>query len=112
MPPDEQEPVADAGPGSVKPAELVPGEFESKLQFQMDIEAARFEHLSRLQRMALYSLLLLFALGNAATISLYFLNGFGATDLTDVAMASLSAATIAEVGGLLTVVMTGIFRTG
>ena len=48
-------------------------------------------------------------LGNTASIALFFLTGFGVTELSDAALASPAATSIAEVGGLLTIVLTGIF---
>ena len=59
----------------------------------------------RLRDVVAYILLGIFALGNLATISLFFLNGLKVTELSDVAMGSLAAATIAEVAGLLTIVV-------
>ena len=50
-------------------------------------------------------ILFIFALGNLACLSLYFFNGFGLTHLTDAAMHSLAAATIAEVTGLLIILI-------
>lgn len=41
--------------------------------------------------------------------TLFFLNGLKITELTDVAMGSLAAATIAEVAGRLTIVVKGLF---
>ena len=44
-----------------------------------------------------------------ARIPIIFLTGFGVTDLSDVAMGSLAATTVAETGGLLTIVVSGLF---
>ena len=55
-------------------------------------------------------ILSIFALGNLACLSLYFFNGFGLTRLTDAAMHSLAAATIAEVAGLLIVLIKFYFK--
>ena len=63
----------------------------------------------KLQNVTTYTLLAIFVLVNVATIVLFFLNGFGITELSDVAMASLVAATIAEVAGLLVIIMKGLF---
>ena len=63
----------------------------------------------RLRGLAIYSLLGIFVVGNLATISLFFLNGLKVAELSDVAMGSLAAATIAEVAGLLTIVVKGLF---
>jgi len=51
----------------------------------------------------IYVLLILFGLGNISSLALFWLNGLGLTTLSDVALASLAAATIAEVAGLLMV---------
>ena len=77
--------------------------------------AERVQHvdiINRTQRLrdtATYTLLAIFALGSTATIVLFFLTGFGVTKLSDVAMGSLAATTVAETGGLLTIVVTGLF---
>jgi len=63
----------------------------------------------RLRDTATYTLLAIFAFGNIATVLLFFLTGYGVTNLSDVAMGSLAATTIAETGGLLTIVVTGLF---
>jgi hypothetical protein len=42
-------------------------------------------------------------------MALFFLTGFGVTNLSDTALASLAATSIAEVGGLLTIVLNGLF---
>ena len=77
--------------------------------------AERVQHIDiinrtqRLRDAATYTLLAIFALGSTATVILFFLTGFGMTDLSDVAMGSLAATTVAETGGLLTIVVTGLF---
>lgn len=68
------------------------------------------DSLQSLRNLTTYVLLGIFAIGNVATITLYSLNGFGVTNLSDVAMASLGAATIAEVAGLLVIVVKGLFE--
>jgi len=50
-------------------------------------------------------LLGLFALGNVVCLALFVLTGFGFTQLSDVALGSLAAATIAEVAGVLGIVL-------
>lgn len=49
------------------------------------------------------ALLATFIIGNLSCLALFFLNGFGITSLSDVALCALAAATIAEVAGLLTI---------
>lgn len=70
----------------------------------------RDERLSRYQKWTIIPLLVIFGLGNLSTFTLFFLNGFGVTDLSDVSMASLSAATIAEVAAMLTIIVTRLFN--
>jgi hypothetical protein len=70
-------------------------------------EASR--SLWRLRDITTYTLLAIFSLGTLSTVSLFFLNGLGITSLTDVAMGSLAAATIAEVAGLLVIMVKGLF---
>lgn len=50
-------------------------------------------------------LLVLFGLGNVTCLGLFWLTGFGITQLSDTALGSLAAATIAEVAGLLAIVL-------
>lgn len=50
-------------------------------------------------------LLIIFAVGNLACLTLFFLNGFGVTSLSDVALGGLAAATIAEVAGLIGIIL-------
>jgi len=77
--------------------------------------AERLQHIDivnrtqRLRDAATYTLLVIFALGSIATVVLFFLTGYGVTKLSDVAMGSLAATTVAETGGLLTIVVTGLF---
>ena len=52
---------------------------------------------------AIIALLATFIIGNLSCLALFFLNGFGITSLSDVALCALAAATIAEVAGLLTI---------
>lgn len=67
------------------------------------------ERTLRLRDLATYTLLGVFVVGSTASIALFFLTGFGVTELSDAALASLAATSIAEVGGLLTIVLSGIF---
>ena len=58
-----------------------------------------------LVRAIIITLLVIFALGNITCLTLFVLNAFGITNLSDVGLGSLAGATIAEVAGLLTIVL-------
>lgn len=68
------------------------------------------QHEIAARNLMLRATLLVFVIGNFACISLFFLNGFGLTNLSDVAMGSLAAATIAEVAGLLVIAVKYFFQ--
>jgi len=68
------------------------------------------QHEIAARNLILRVILLVFTVGNFACLSLYFLNGFGITNLSDAAMGSLAAATIAEVAGLLVVSVKYFFK--
>jgi len=74
-----------------------------------DILINERESLIKMRELTLKVLLIIFSIGNIACIALYFLNGFGLTNLSDTAMGSLAAATIAEVAGLSVVVVKFLF---
>ena len=55
------------------------------------------------------ALLTTLIIGNLSCLVLFFLNGFGITSLSDVALCALAAATIAEIAGLLAIAIKCIF---
>ena len=63
---------------------------------------------TNLLRAAIIILLVIFTLGNITCLALFVLNGFGITTLSDAALCALAAATIAEVAGLLGIIIKGI----
>lgn len=67
------------------------------------------ERTLRLRDLTTHTLLFVFIAGSTASMALFFLTGFGVTNLSDTALASLAATSIAEVGGLLTIVLNGLF---
>lgn len=48
-----------------------------------------------------WALSVVLVVGNFSCLTLYFLNGFGVTDLSDAALGYLGIATVGQVGGLL-----------
>ena len=59
---------------------------------------------------ALVALLVVFIIGNLSCLTLFFLNAFQVTSLSDTALCALSAATIAEVVGLITIIVRALTR--
>jgi len=59
---------------------------------------------------ALVALLLVFIIGNLSCLALFFLNAFQVTILSDTALCALAAATMAEVAGLITIIVRGLTR--
>jgi len=76
---------------------------------QLDLTILTTLRTLRLRDIATYTLLATLAAGSIASIVLFFLEGFGVTNLTDTEMLALSGATIAEIGGLLTIVLRSLF---
>jgi hypothetical protein len=58
----------------------------------------------------LIALLVVFIIGNLSCLALFFLNAFQVTVLSDTALCALAAATIAEVAGLITIIVRGLTR--
>jgi hypothetical protein len=58
----------------------------------------------------LIALLVVFIIGNLSCLILFFLNAFQVTILSDTALCALAAATIAEVAGLITIIVKGLTR--
>lgn len=59
------------------------------------------EKAPELLSMAAFILLIVLLIGNLSCLTLFFLNGFGVTHLSDTALCALAAATVAEVAGLI-----------
>jgi hypothetical protein len=81
----------------------------------MHAEESRHERqreLGTLQRAALVALLAVFVSAGFGTIGLYFLAGYGQVGLSDAALATLTAATLAELAALLTLLFRGLFTPG
>jgi len=58
----------------------------------------------------LLALLVVFIIGNISCLVLFFLNAFQVTILSDTALCALAAATMAEVAGLITIIVKGLTR--
>ena len=58
----------------------------------------------------LIALLVVFIIGNISCLVLFFLNAFQVTILSDTALCALAAATMAEVAGLITIIVKGLTR--
>jgi hypothetical protein len=56
---------------------------------------------TNLLRATIIILLVIFILGSITCLTLFILNAFGITNLSDTALCALAGATIAEVAGLL-----------
>jgi hypothetical protein len=59
---------------------------------------------------SLLVLLVIFTTGNVSCLTIFFLNGFGVTSLSDQALCALAAATVAEVAGLMTIIIKVLSR--
>ncbi len=60
---------------------------------------------TNLMRATIIILLVIFGIGNITCLTLFVLNAFGITNLSDVGLCALAGATIAEVAGLLMIVL-------
>ncbi len=60
---------------------------------------------TNLLRATIIVLLVTFTIGNITCLTLFILNAYGITSLSDVALCALAGATIAEVAGLLTILL-------
>lgn len=65
-----------------------------------------------LQMLALVSLLVVFVCAGFGTLALYFLAGAGVVRISDAALATLAAASLAELAALLTLLFRGLFTPG
>lgn len=53
---------------------------------------------------ATWIVLIVLTIGNLSCVALFFLTGFGLTELSDVALASLAGATVGQTAGLVATV--------
>ena len=74
----------------------------------MRLEEAKAHLLEKFIPPITIALVVVFCLGNLSCIALFFLTGFKVTEFSDVAIASLGAATIGEVAGLIGIIIKGI----